>query len=1019
MAKKIIKITLIVLGALIVIAFAAPFLFKDKLIAIAKKEINKSLNARADFKDLDISFFRHFPRVAAGLEDLQIIGVDDFAKDTLISAKRIDIALDLMSVLRGKDMKIYSVTLDAPRVHVIVTKEGKANWDIMKPDTTTTTSAEEVKPFNLELKKYTINDGYISYVDDTTHMSAEIINLNHSGSGDFTSDFFTLSTKTQAESVSYTYSGIPYLFNSATSVDADIQVDNKQDKYSFKTDNIKVNNLKLAAEGFFQLVNDSTYNMDIKFDAPSTDFKDILSLVPAIYKKDFDKIKTSGSALFNGFVKGTYSPSQIPAYSVNMDVKEGFFQYPDLPKPVQHINLTLKVNNPDGITDNTVVEIPKGHIEMDNEPFDFRLLLKKPVTDQYIDAAAKGRLDLARATQFVKLDAGTKLSGVIHADITAKGNLSAVMQQKPGPFAAQGFLDVKNLAYSSKDFPQPIQNTNLTVRIDNPDGIADHTVVTIPAGHVEVGREPVDFRLLIKNPVSDLYFDGAAKGAFNLANVAQFVAFEPGTRLAGNLNADISFKGNKSAIDKKDYGRIATAGTVAIANLLYASTDYPDGVKLGKLLATFNPKNITINELNGSYKKAVFSANGSINNVFDYVLKDAPLDGVLNVKADQVDVNELMGTSTDTAATGAAAAPFTVPKNIAFVINADVTNAKYDKITIQNLTGKLQLKDETVQLTDVKGQALGGTMTLNGSYSTQASKSKPAMSFNYDVQGLDIQKTFLAFNTVQKLMPIAQFLSGKLSSQLSLSGKLGESMMPDLSTLSGKGALVVLEGVLNRFGPMEKLASTLQVNELQKISLKDIKTYFEFSNGKVLVKPFKLKVKDIDMEIGGIHGLDQTIDYVINMKLPRALLGSQANNLVNNLASQAVAKGIPVKLSDVISLNVGMGGTIKNPSIKLNMKEAGAGIAEDLKKQTADFVQAKADSAKKVLKDTLNAVKNELLKNAKEQLLKQAGGQKDAGDTSAAQPATDPKKRLEEAGKNVLNNLLKKKKPAADTTRKE
>lgn len=291
------------------------------------------------------------------------------------------------------------------------------------------------------------------------------------------------------------------------------------------------------------------------------------------------------------------------------------------------------------------------------------------------------------------------------------------------------------------------------------------------------------------------------------------------------------------------------------------------------------------------------------------------------------------------------------------------------------------------------------------------------MSLSYDVQGLDIQKTFLAFNTVQKLMPIAQFLSGKLTSQLSLNGKLGESMMPDLSTLNGKGVLLMLEGVLSKFGPMDKLASMLQVNALHNFSLKDIKTYFEFSNGKVLVKPFKLKVKDIEMEIGGIHGLDQTIDYVINMKLPRALLGSQANNLINNLASQAVAKGIPVKLSDMISLNVGMGGTIKNPAIKLNMKEAGTSIAEDLKKQAADFAQAKIDSAKKAAKDTLTAVKNELIKNAKEELLKKLGGKKDTAnvDTAAKQPA-DPKKRLEEAGKNVLNNLFKKKKPAADST---
>ncbi len=373
-------------------------------------------------------------------------------------------------------------------------------------------------------------------------MSSEIVNLNHEGSGDFTSDLFTLQTNTTADAITFSYGGIPYLSKTKTVIDADFQIDNKNSKYTFKTDEIAVNDLKISTEGFFQLVNDSTYNMDIAFKAPSTDFKSILSLVPAVYAQDFSKIKTSGKALFDGFVKGTFSPTQIPAYNINLGVQDGFFQYPDLPQPVKNINLDLKVNNPDGITDNTVVTIPKAHIEFGNDPFDFHLLLKKPVTDQYIDAAAKGKLNLASITQFVKLP-DTKLSGQVSADVQAKGNVAVITQQKPGEFSAKGFVEIANLFYSSKDFPQPIQNTSARINIDNPDGVPDHTTVQIPAAHVEVGKDAADITLLLKTPASDPYFDGTVKGSLNLANIAQFYTFEPGTSLAGLLNADVAFKG--------------------------------------------------------------------------------------------------------------------------------------------------------------------------------------------------------------------------------------------------------------------------------------------------------------------------------------------------------------------------------------------------------------------------------------------------------------------------------------------
>src|SRR5687767_515780 len=260
-------------------------------------------------------------------------------------------------------------------------------------------------------------------------MSAEISGLNHEGRGDFTQDEFTLSTATKADAANFTYAAIPYLANTKTSIGADIKIDNKTNTYTFKTDDIELNNLKLSADGSFQLVNDSTYKMDINFKSPSNDFKDILSLIPAVYKQDFDKLKTSGSATLNGFVKGIYSPTQLPGYDVNLGIKDGFFQYPDLPKPVKNIQIQMHVANPDGQMDNTLVDISKGHIEMGNDPFDFKIVFKNPETKKYIDAVIKGKLNLADITQFVKLEGGTKLAGMLSADAFAKGNMSALETQ--------------------------------------------------------------------------------------------------------------------------------------------------------------------------------------------------------------------------------------------------------------------------------------------------------------------------------------------------------------------------------------------------------------------------------------------------------------------------------------------------------------------------------------------------------------------------------------------------------------
>ena len=250
MLKKTLKISAILLTALLVIAFTLPFLFKGKILAIAREQVNKNVRARVDFSDVNISLFRHFPRLAVGLENLQIIGTDVFSKDTLISANRIDVAINILSLFGGNDISIYSITIDKPRIHAIVNKDGLANWNISLPDTASA-SKNAGGSFHMHLQSYQINDGYISYSDIPGDKSCEIEHLDHSGNGDFSSDLFTLHTKTSAGSVSFVYTKIPYIADAQASITADLEVDNKTQTYRFKTDDIHLNDLQFGNRGKF------------------------------------------------------------------------------------------------------------------------------------------------------------------------------------------------------------------------------------------------------------------------------------------------------------------------------------------------------------------------------------------------------------------------------------------------------------------------------------------------------------------------------------------------------------------------------------------------------------------------------------------------------------------------------------------------------------------------------------------------------------------------------------------------
>ncbi|HET9747456.1 MAG TPA: AsmA-like C-terminal region-containing protein [Chitinophagaceae bacterium] len=1013
--RKTLKITGIVLLVLAAAAFLIPVLFKKQITELVKKEINKNLVAKVDFKSVSLSVFRHFPKISISLNELSVVGSNEFAKDTLVAAKTLDASVNLISAIKGANIKVYGVFLESPRIHALVNKEGKANWDIARPDGDTTGSPDtSPSEFKMNLQQYEIKNGYLLYKDETAGISTEIANFDHEGGGDFTADVFTLKTRTKANHAGFIYTSIPYLNNAKAEINADILIDNKNSRYTFKTEEIKLNDLKLNAEGFFQLVNDSTYNMDIKFKTPSNQFKDILSLVPGIYKQDFDKIKTSGQAAFIGFVKGTYSPQQMPAYDVNLAVTNGFFQYPDLPNPVKNIQLAMHVSNPDGKADHTVIDISKGHAELGSEPFDFRMSFKNPETSKYIDAAIKGKLDLANLSKFIKLETGTKLSGLVWADAFVRGSMAALQNQE-GNFNAGGFLDIKNLSYSSPALPQPIRNGSMKVQLLNNGGIADNTSIDISSGHIEIGPDPVDFTLQLRKPMSTADFSGTAEGRFTLDHIKQFVQLDPGTSISGVLNADLGFSGNKAVIDKGEYEKFNINGHAIINNLKYVSKDYPKGITVSTSNMEFIDKMLLCKNFNASYLNSDFTGKGVLDNLIGFIMQDQGLTGELNITADKINLDDWMGTDTSTTATTTSTSgPFVVPANIDMTIHAKAGKVKYDKVDYNNINGTLVLADETVKFKDVRTEALDGTMNLNGSYSTRTNKKDPAININYDVKDLDIQKTFYAFNTVQKLMPIGQFLGGKLHSQLTMTGNLNGNMMPELSTLSGKGNLLLIEGLLKKFAPLEKLANALQIDHLKSVTLRDVKQYIEFAHGKVLVKPFKVKINDIEMQIGGLHGFDQSIDYIMEMKVPRKYLGNEGNNLVNGLVTQATTKGIPVKLGEMVDLSVKMGGSISNPSLKIDLQKVAGDAADDLKEQAKDFAKQKIDSAKARTKDTLNVLKDKVKVEVKDKLLEQVFGK----DSLKSNNPADSSKKKGETFNKLKNMFIKPKKPAADTVKK-
>jgi len=487
------KISIVVIGLFVVLfaaAAAIPLFFKKEIDAKIKSSINESVNAKVDFKDLDLTLIRSFPNLGIKINNLTVLGIDSFAKDTLANIKQLQLNVNLMSVIKGEKYEIKSINLEEPKILAKVLKSGQANWDIAKKDSTGTDGADTAKTaFKVALQKYAIEKGKVVYDDASLGFFMEMDNLNHTGTGDFTQDLFTLKTQSDIEKLTVKYGGIPYLNKVKLDADLPIDIDMKDMKFTFAENKIKLNELLLSAVGYLAMPNDKDIVMDFKFDAKQSELKNFLSLIPAIYASNFKDMDATGKFAMDGSAKGTYNEKSLPAFNVNLSIENGKIKYPSLPSAINNIQVKSQISNPDGVMDHTVVNVPAFHMEFGNAPIDGRLLLKNPTTDPFVDMALKGKLDLKQLTTIFPMKDMT-LSGILDADVQAAGRKSSIDKGQYEAFKASGQMLASNFNYSGKNVPMPVSVpsakmsfspknitlSNLTAKVGKSDFAANGTV---------------------------------------------------------------------------------------------------------------------------------------------------------------------------------------------------------------------------------------------------------------------------------------------------------------------------------------------------------------------------------------------------------------------------------------------------------------------------------------------------------------------------------------------------------------
>ena len=985
--KKALIIIGIVFVVLLAAAFILPVVFKDDIKAAIDKELAKSINADVLYEadNFSLTLFKNFPNITAEVRDLGVINREPFAGDILFAAENVQIEVNLKDVLFGDQLRLKGITLVRPIINVNVLADGRANYDIAIPSSdTTATTTEESGDFSFGIDHWEIVEGDIKYDDKSIPMLLELKGINHTGSGDFTQSEFDLKTKTTVDTLNVAYDGAEYLSKKQADIDMTLTISENYTKYTFKENSAKLNDFAMSFDGWLKM-NEKDYGMDISFKSPENTFKSLLSLVPGMYSESFKNIETSGDLAFNGFVKGTYSETQMPAFNVDLKVINAMFKYPDLPTPINNINLDMLVDNKDGIIDNTVIDIKKFHMDFGSNPVDARALISKiyPTT---VDANVKAKLNLAELSKMFPVQ-GLDMRGNFALDLTAKGVYDSLKKTIPAIDAA---MSLASGYVKSAEFPLPLQDLKFNSTIKNASGKMAETYIAVKDFSMNMDGETFTADMFIQN-LDDYTWDVKAKGGIDLEKITKVFPLE-GMTLAGQVKADLQTKGKMSDLDAKRYDKLPTSGSATLTNFKYITKDLPP-VALSKAEMSFDPKNINLKQLTGTVGKSDFDVKGSVSNYIGYVFgKNELLKGNVTFNSTLLDLNEFMTeseTPTVQDTTGYSVIP--VPQNIDFVLTSNVKTVKMMDYNMTNAKGDIVVKDGSANLSGLTFDMLGGTFVVNGSYNTKDIKH-PKYDLKLKIKDLSIAQAATSFSIVKTFAPVAGLVNGKFSTVFELDGELLQNFSPNLKTVNGDGLVKIAQASLKDSKLVSGITSLTKLDNTNEVTLKDVLMTTSIKNGRLSVEPFDVKFGSYTTKIAGSTGIDGTIDYNLTMDVPAGKLGSQLNSFVNKYSGTKTDPNAP------IPVKIGLGGTVTKPTPKLLASEQTQQVKDAAKEAVKEEATKKAE---KLVNDLLGK------KDKKETKTDTAKVKSDTTKTTKPKSTSD---KVKEEAANKIQDLLKKKK---------
>lgn len=347
----------------------------------------------------------------------------------------------------------------------------------------------------------------------------------------------------------------------------------------------------------------------------------------------------------------------------------------------------------------------------------------------------------------------------------------------------------------------------------------------------------------------------------------------------GNAQMKLTYKGNIKSFFNEE--------TKKLNGLLYGS------VSLNDLAISYLPQNVTIEQIRGDMAFTgdevripniqIFDGqnklfvNGSITGFFPYLyLENSPLKALVNIKIPDWQLNwlkvllNLDHSRPKRNGNSKFALSALLDKAIANIevdATLEANRFRYNRLTAQNLKGRMTLSSEKIHLHNFSMNAFGGNFQISGDVNKLHSGKPIQLNVDAKLTNTDVKSVFSSFNNFGQYTITDRNLQGKLSSNFKFSAELKNDVSLVQNSVDGVLTVDLRDAEIIDFDPFLKMKKLIfRKRALEHVLFAPIVHEFVIKGKEVEVKKMQIESNVMTFFLDGIYSLGDKTD--LNIQIP-------------------------------------------------------------------------------------------------------------------------------------------------------